>query len=99
MTTRRILEDEEEMTPGELKALREKAKLLEPLVRIGKNGLTESSLLHIKKLVDKRKLVKVKLLKSFLEANDRKAAAGLLAKGTGAELVDQVGFVVVLYKR
>lgn len=87
------------MDAQELKRLREKAKLLEPLVRIGKNGLTDASMLHIKKLVDKRKLIKVKLLKSFLEANDRKAAAELLAKGTGAELVDQVGFVVVLYKR
>jgi RNA-binding protein len=87
------------MDAQELKMLREKARLLDPLVRIGKNGLADSSLLHIKKLVDKRKLVKVKLLKSFLESNDRKAAGALLAKGTGSELVDQVGFVVVLYKR
>jgi RNA-binding protein YhbY len=47
----------------------------------------------------KRHLVKVKFLRSFLEDNDRKEAASKLAKATESDLLDQVGFVVVLYKR
>jgi|GEM_PF-716601 len=82
----------------QIKKLKNRARLLEPLVRIGKNGLTANLVLHIKKLIDKRELVKVKLLESFLDAVDKRAAAKDLALKTGSELVDQVGFVVVLYK-
>ena len=83
----------------QLKALKAKGRLLEPMVRIGKNGLTDSALRQVQLLLNKRKLVKVKLLKSFMESNERKVSAEELALRTGAELIDQVGFVVVLYKR
>ena len=81
------------------KQLRSRARLMEPLVRIGKNGLTDNAIIQVKRLVAKRKLVKVKFLKSFLETNDRRAAARKLAGATGSEIIDQVGFVVVLYKK
>ncbi len=79
--------------------LRGKAKLMEPMVRIGKNGLTESVIEQVRRLLVKRELVKIKFLKSFIDNNDRKKSAAELAKSLGAELIDQVGFVVVLYKR
>ncbi|MBN1544339.1 YhbY family RNA-binding protein [Candidatus Woesearchaeota archaeon] len=87
------------MAPETIKALRSKARLLEPLVRIGKNGLTESAVLQVRKLLVKRNLVKVKFLRAFVDTNDRKEAARDLAEMTRSELVDQVGFVAVLYKR
>jgi RNA-binding protein len=98
-TRRRQAREAVMMAAEETEGLREKARLMEPLVRLGKNGLTDAALLHIRKMVDSRKLVKVKLLRSFLESNDRRAAAETLARSTGAEVIDQVGFVVVLYKR
>lgn len=87
------------MSAEDKKSFKSKARMMEPLLRIGKNGLTDSVVLQVKKLVDKRKLVKIKFLRSFLDNNDRKIAAKRLVESTGAELVDQVGFVVVLYKR
>ncbi|NQU78986.1 YhbY family RNA-binding protein [Candidatus Woesearchaeota archaeon] len=87
------------LTKDEIKKLKQKANALEPLVRIGKNGLTESVVAQIKKLVTKRKIVKIKFLRSFLDSNDKKAAAKDLANSTDSEIVEQVGFVVVLYKR
>jgi RNA-binding protein len=81
------------------KMLKSKARLMEPLVRIGKNGLTDNAIMQVKSLLQKRKLVKVKFLRSFLESSDRKAAAKELAKATSSDIIDQVGFVVVLYKR
>jgi RNA-binding protein len=87
------------MTPAEARELKDKARLLEPIVRIGKNGLTDPVVEHICKMLVKRHLVKVKFLRSFLEDNDRKEAASKLAKATESDLLDQVGFVVVLYKR
>lgn len=82
-----------------MKALRSRARSMEPLVRIGKNGLTDNAVMQVKRLLKKRKLVKVRFLRSFLESNDRKAAAEQLARATSSELIDQVGFMVVLYRR
>lgn len=87
------------MKSEDIKRLKSRARLIEPLVRIGKNGLTESVILQVKRMVNKKKLVKVKFLRSFIESHDRKAAAKRLAEQTGSELIDQVGFVAVLYKR
>ena len=87
------------MDADRIKRLKSRARLMEPLVRIGKNGLTESAVAQVRRLLQKRKLVKVKFLRSFLEDHDRRASAKKLAHDTGAELVDQVGFVAVLYRR
>lgn len=87
------------MAIDNVKLLKDKARLMEPLVRIGKNGLTDNVVMQVKRLLQKRKLVKVKFLRAFLESNDRKAAAEELAKSTSSDIIDQVGFVVVLYKR
>lgn len=79
--------------------LRRKAMLLEPILRIGKNGLTESTVNEIKKLLNQRKLIKIKLLKSFVKDNNKKTLAREIAEKTNAELIQQVGFVVVLNKK
>ena len=44
--------------------LRSKAKRLEPVLRVGKGGLSNSLIEELKKVLNKRKLVKIKLLKS-----------------------------------
>ncbi len=78
--------------------LKENAKILEPVIRIGKNGLTESTIKEIKKQLNKKKLVKVKLLRAFVEGKDKKLVADKIAEETNSRLIDLVGFVVVLYK-
>ncbi len=80
----------------EIKSLRAKAKTLEPIVRIGKNGLTESMIREIERHLKKRKLIKIKLLKSV---EDRKTIAEEIAKRTNSELIEAVGFIVVLFKQ
>jgi len=82
-----------------VKELRQKAKLMNPIIRIGKKGLTEETIVQIKKLLKKRNLIKIKFLKSFIEDTDKKKAVEDLCSKTGAELIDKVGFVVVIYKR
>ena len=71
-------------------------KLLEPIIRIGKNGLTENIIKEIKTHIKKRKLIKVKLLKSFIGENNRKELAKELADKTDSKVIQQIGFVVVL---
>lgn len=80
----------------QIKELRAKAKILEPIVRIGKNGLSEASVNEIKKQLARKKLIKIKLLKS---AEDRKHLAKEIAEKTNSELIEAVGFIVVLFKR
>ena len=80
-------------------SLKEKAKIFEPVIRIGKSGLTEDSIKEIKRQLHKKRLIKIKLLKSCLEKKDRKEFAKDIAEKTDSELIDQVGFVVVLNKK
>lgn len=82
-----------------IKQLREKAKLLEPTVRIGKNGLTDSAVEEIRKQVKKRGIVKVKMLRSFVEGKKKKEVALKVAEQAESELIDSVGFVFVLKRK
>ena len=54
------------------KQLIERSKAIEPTIRIGKSGITESQIEEIKKQLKKRKLIKIKFLRSFIESNDKK---------------------------
>jgi RNA-binding protein len=78
--------------------LRSKGKSLDPSVRIGKNGLSEGAISEINKLLKIRKLIKIKILNSALHEIERKEFVKNLVEKTGAELIESVGFVVVLYK-
>jgi len=80
------------------KKLKEKSKTLEPIIRVGKNGLTENTIKEIKKQLNKKKLIKVKFLRSFIGDKNKKEVAKEIAQKTNSQLIDSVGFVVVLYK-
>lgn len=79
--------------------LSEKAKLLEPVLRIGKSGLTQGVIEEINKQLQKKKLIKIKILKSALEGVDREELAKEISEKTYSSLIQQVGFVIVLYKK
>jgi RNA-binding protein len=87
------------MNKKELKILKAQGRLINPVIQIGKNGLTEEMLAHIKVLLKKRKLIKIKLLKSFVASYDRKGAVSDIVNKTGAELIEQIGFVIVICKK
>ena len=80
-------------------ALKQKAKQLEPAIRIGKKGVSEQQLKQIMALLKKKKLIKIRLLKSYLEGKDKKAEARKIAELADARLIDAVGFVVVLARK
>ena len=83
----------------DIRQLREKAKGLDSVVRIGKMGVTPNQIAEIKKVLMKRKLIKVKMLPSFFEGKDKREVSQGLANDLGAQLVDLIGNVIVLYKR
>ncbi|MBN2112263.1 YhbY family RNA-binding protein [Candidatus Woesearchaeota archaeon] len=81
------------------KELRAKAMALEPVVRIGKSGLTDTVLAEIKKQLDQKGIIKVKILKSFIGREDKKEVAKKVAEKTNSTLVQNIGFVVVIAKK
>ena len=76
--------------------LRAKAKTLEPVVRIGKSGLTENIVKEINKNLSKRKLIKIKLLRSSYE--DKGKFIESIVQATKSELIESIGNVIVLYR-
>lgn len=86
------------MNQQQKKQLKARSNLLAAAARVGKQGLTEKTVNEVEKLLKKRKLVKIKILKSALESKDKKEYAKELAQKTGSELIENIGFTVVLYK-
>ena len=85
------------MTAPDISALRDRARNLEPVLRIGKNGLTQGTIDEIVKQLKDKRLIKIKMLRAFFEGKDRRLLAKEMAEKTGAVLVQQVGFVAVLW--
>jgi RNA-binding protein len=81
------------------KELIQKAHSLEPIIRIGKNGINETVVKELKQHLKKRKLIKVKLLKAFVEGKNKKKWGLELASATNSELVQVIGSVVVLVNK
>jgi RNA-binding protein len=87
------------MNAKQIKELRASAKTLEPVLRIGKNGITDSLIVELKKHLKKKKLIKIKILKSARGMADKKAFVNEIAQKTESELVELIGYVFVLYKK
>ncbi|RLF24608.1 MAG: RNA-binding protein [Thermoprotei archaeon] len=70
------------------------------VVHIGKKGITEEVIEEIKRQLEERKVVKVRILRSCLEVEnrDRREIARRIAELTGAKLAGIRGHVFVLYK-
>ncbi|MBN1274883.1 YhbY family RNA-binding protein [Candidatus Woesearchaeota archaeon] len=87
------------MDPSQKKAFAGRAKALPALLQIGKNGITDAFIAELATLAEKRGLVKVRLLKSFAESNDARAAADELASRAGLLLVSAIGNTIVVSSR
>jgi RNA-binding protein len=85
------------LTPAERKALKAKAHKLEPVVHIGAKGLTEEVIAEIDRALKAHELIKVRA--GSLARDARDDAFGSICERTGAESVQQVGKVFVLYRK
>jgi RNA-binding protein len=70
-----------------------------PTIHVGKEGFTVQSAKEIDKQLEQNKMVKVKILKSALQAETAKAIATKAAEQTSASLVEVRGHVFILYRR
>lgn len=67
-------------------------------VRIGKKGVTEFLLAEISKRLDKKKIAKVKILKTALQEAKAKEMAEKVAEATESQIVELLGHTFTLWK-
>ncbi len=76
--------------------LRSLAHPIEPIIHIGKNGLTPEVIQAVDEAIEKRELIKVNLLKNCFE--DPKEIGIMLAERTRSLLVQVMGRRITLYR-
>lgn len=86
----------EDIFNRELRALKARAQLLKPMLKVGKDGLSPAFLKELDTMLTHHDLVKVK----FDEFKEQKKELGpKLAESVRAKIVMQVGHVVVVFRR
>ncbi|HEY9131690.1 MAG TPA: ribosome assembly RNA-binding protein YhbY [Dyella sp.] len=85
------------LSPSQRRYLRSLAHDLNPVILLGAKGATEAVLKELDLALTHHELVKVKL--SGGDKEEREAQIAFLAGGTGSENVQQIGHIVVLFRR
>jgi RNA-binding protein len=70
---------------------------LDPVVQVGKDGISEGLVAALDTALDTHELIKIKLGESA--GADRRAIGAALAEAAAAELVQVLGRTVLLYRR
>lgn len=84
------------ITARERSALKARAHALEPIVLVGHEGLTDAVVLEIDRALTAHELIKVRAGGDDRDA--RRALWDAICERTGAEPVQQVGKVLVLWR-
>lgn len=85
------------LTPSERKALKGRAHQLEPVVIIGNKGLTDQVVKEVDVALKAHELIKVRA--PALERGQREETLRTLCERTGAEAVQIIGKVFVMYRK
>jgi len=83
------------VNPTDKKKLRAEAHTLKPVVSIGQSGLTTPVLAEIELALDHHELIKVKIR---AERDSRKLISEQIHNETGAEIIQNIGQIVVIYR-
>jgi len=84
------------LTQAELRELKGRAQRLEPILKMGKQGLSPAFIKSVDEALNVRELIKIK----FVEFKEERKRLGVeLAEKTGSTLVTVVGHVAVLFRK
>ncbi|OPH58644.1 RNA-binding protein [Paenibacillus ferrarius] len=84
------------LTGKQKRYLRSMAHHVDPIFQVGKGGVNDHLIRHIQEALEVRELIKITVLNNSGE--DRNEVGAELAEQSGAELVQVIGKIVVLYK-
>lgn len=86
------------MTSKERAALRAQANSLEPIIQIGKDGISDNLIRQADDALDVRELIKIRVhLETAPEGP--KEFASKLSEFLGAEVIQVIGGVIVIYRK
>jgi RNA-binding protein len=86
-----------ELTPRDRARLKARAHVLEPVVQIGHAGLTDALVIEIDRALTAHELIKVRA--AAHDRNERDELFEDICERTGASLVQQVGKILVLWRK
>ena len=78
------------------KELKGRAHSLDPVARVGKDGLTEAVLQEIRRDLDDHELIKVWV--GGQDRGERLETASIISRETGAELVQSIGRMQIFFR-
>jgi RNA-binding protein len=78
------------------KKLQAKAHSLKPVIMIGQSGFTSAVLAEIELALNSHELIKVRIR---AERDDRKQISEKICADTGAELIQNIGQIAVIYRQ
>ena len=81
------------------KDLKKEAQLIPAVLNIGKNGITDAFVQELDHILEKKELVKIKLLRSFADANETKPVAEELSARLKAEIVACKGNTIAFFRK
>ena len=77
--------------------LRKKASILTPIMQVGKDVIKDESIKQIEDMLEKRELVKIRVLNNC-ELNSKQVAT-LVQEKTNCEIVQVIGKIFVIYRK
>ncbi len=86
------------MTSKERAQLRAKANPLEPIIQIGKDGISDNLITQADDVLDARELIKIRVHLETAPESPREFADKLAAK-LEAEVIQVIGGIIVIYRK
>ncbi len=82
-----------------IKTMRAESTTITPHIIIGKSGLTDNVIANIKVELSRNKIVKLKILPSYISDKNKKEVFDEIVEKTSAKLVKAIGFTITLTRR
>ena len=86
------------ITPKMKRRIKSELSAEKPTVWVGKEGASSQILNEISRQLEKREMVKIKVLRTALKDEETKEIASKIAEQTESTLVDVRGHTIILYK-
>lgn len=84
------------MKAAERQQLKGQAHSLKPVITVGQGGLSENILSEVEQALDTHQLIKIKIR---AERGGRRQIQERICHETGAELVQSIGQIAVIYRK
>lgn len=86
------------ITPRMRRRIRRELSGERPAVWVGKEGATPKTVDEVSRQLEKKEMVKVKILKSALREEEARGIGSKIAQQTGSTLIEIRGHTLILYR-